>query len=54
MGVRGICYNAETNSILLVRHTYSEGWALPGGGVEVGIDAYRAEARAKRGGRLKV
>lgn len=36
MGVRGICYNAETNSILLVKHTYSEGWVLPGGGVEVG------------------
>lgn len=36
VGVRGICYNAESNSILLVKHTYSEGWALPGGGVEVG------------------
>ena len=36
MGVRGICYNAETNSILLAKHTYSEGWVLPGGGVEVG------------------
>jgi 8-oxo-dGTP pyrophosphatase MutT (NUDIX family) len=36
MGVRGICYNPETKSILLVKHTYSEGWVLPGGGVEVG------------------
>ena len=36
IGVRGICYNPETNSILLVKHTYSEGWVLPGGGVEVG------------------
>ena len=36
VGVRGICYRAENNSILLVKHTYSEGWALPGGGVEVG------------------
>jgi 8-oxo-dGTP pyrophosphatase MutT (NUDIX family) len=36
MGVRGICYNPKTNSILLVKHTYSEGWVLPGGGVEVG------------------
>jgi 8-oxo-dGTP pyrophosphatase MutT (NUDIX family) len=36
MGVRGICYNPENNSILLVKHTYSEGWVLPGGGVEVG------------------
>jgi 8-oxo-dGTP pyrophosphatase MutT (NUDIX family) len=36
MGVRGICFNPATNSILLVKHTYSEGWVLPGGGVEVG------------------
>ena len=36
MGVRGICVNPENNSILLVKHTYSEGWVLPGGGVEVG------------------
>jgi 8-oxo-dGTP pyrophosphatase MutT (NUDIX family) len=36
MGVRGICYNPKTKSILLVKHTYSEGWVLPGGGVEVG------------------
>jgi 8-oxo-dGTP pyrophosphatase MutT (NUDIX family) len=36
MGVRGICYDAASNSILLVKHTYSKGWTLPGGGVEVG------------------
>jgi len=36
MGVRGICYDAASNSILLVKHTYSRGWTLPGGGVEVG------------------
>lgn len=36
VGVRGICYDRETNKILLVKHTYSEGWGLPGGGVEVG------------------
>lgn len=36
VGVRGICYDAASNSILLVKHTYSEGWVLPGGGVEVG------------------
>ena len=36
MGVRGIGYNPKTNSILLVKHTYSKGWVLPGGGVEVG------------------
>ncbi|MDA9282336.1 NUDIX domain-containing protein [Pseudomonadales bacterium] len=36
MGVRGICYAANSNSVLLVRHTYSKGWVLPGGGVEIG------------------
>ena len=36
IGVRGICYAEDINSVLLVRHTYSEGWQLPGGGVEPG------------------
>lgn len=45
MGVRGICYNPETNSILLVKHTYSEGWVLPGGGVEVGESMFTALKR---------
>lgn len=36
VGVRGICYVAHSNSVLLVRHTYSKGWVLPGGGVEIG------------------
>ena len=36
LGVRGICYDQKSETILLVRHTYSDGWALPGGGVEVG------------------
>ena len=34
VGVRGICYDPENRSILLVKHTYAEEWALPGGGVE--------------------
>lgn len=45
IGVRGICYNPETNSILLVKHTYSEGWVLPGGGVEVGESIFTALKR---------
>ena len=34
IGVRGLCFDRRTNSVLLVKHTYSKGWALPGGGVE--------------------
>jgi len=36
VGVRGICFDVSLNSFLLVKHTYSNDWALPGGGVEVG------------------
>ena len=35
VGVRGICYVAYSNRVLLVKHTYSKGWVLPGGGVEI-------------------
>ena len=35
LGVRGICVDTENNKILLVKHTYSNNWTLPGGGVEV-------------------
>jgi len=45
MGVRGICYNSENNSVLLVKHTYSTGWELPGGGVGVGEPMLRALKR---------
>ena len=48
MGVRGICYDAESNSVLLVRHTYSSGWVLPGGGVEIGESAGAALQRELR------
>lgn len=36
LGIRAIVWNAEKNSIFLVRHTYVPGWHLPGGGVERG------------------
>ncbi len=36
IGVRGICFDEVNNKVFLVKHTYSNDWALPGGGVEVG------------------
>ena len=44
LGVRVMIRN-ERNEILLVRHTYSPGWYLPGGGVEPGEDALAAVER---------
>lgn len=35
LGVRAIIRN-EQGQILLVKHAYSDGWHLPGGGVETG------------------
>lgn len=52
VGVRGICYDPENRSILLVKHTYADEWALPGGGVEVGestIDALKRELSEETG-----
>lgn len=48
MGVRGVSYERDTNSILLVKHTYSEGWVLPGGGVEIGESTLAAIQRELR------
>lgn len=45
IGVRGIFYEANSNSVLLVKHTYSHGWVLPGGGVEIGESAGTALQR---------
>ena len=44
MGVRAIVLN-EAGEVLLVEHTYVEGWFLPGGGVERGETLEAALAR---------
>lgn len=51
LGVRGLAGD-EQGRILLVRHTYRNGWYLPGGGVENGQSALDAAVRemAEEGG----
>jgi 8-oxo-dGTP pyrophosphatase MutT (NUDIX family) len=44
LGVRALIIDAE-GRIFLVKHTYTPGWHLPGGGVEPGETAYDALAR---------
>jgi len=54
MGVRVVM--VQDNAIWLVRHTYMDGWFLPGGGVErreTLEQAARREAREEAGAELK-
>ena len=51
LGVRALIRDAE-GRVLLVRHTYSKGWHLPGGGVEPNesaMDAILREAAEEAG-----
>lgn len=50
LGVRCllIAENAGPPQILLVRHTYIEGWYMPGGGVDPGESALEAAVRELR------
>ncbi|WP_018183747.1 NUDIX domain-containing protein [Kaistia granuli] len=47
LGVRGACFD-EAGRIFLVRHSYTPGWYLPGGGVERGESVGEALARELR------
>jgi mutator protein MutT len=44
LGVRGVAHD-EAGRVLLVRHTYANGWHFPGGGVEHGETAADAIVR---------
>lgn len=44
VGVRGVVLDAE-NRVFLIKHSYTPGWQLPGGGVETGETLLEALTR---------
>jgi 8-oxo-dGTP pyrophosphatase MutT (NUDIX family) len=47
VGVRGLVLDAEAR-VFLIKHTYTAGWYLPGGGVEAGETLFEALDRELR------
>src|SRR5260370_42464095 len=50
LGVRALVLDAE-GRVFLIKHTYTAGWQLPGGGVDAGgtlLDALARELRCER------
>lgn len=45
LGVRAIVYDEQVGTVFLIRHTYVQGWQLPGGGVETGETLREALAK---------
>jgi ADP-ribose pyrophosphatase YjhB (NUDIX family) len=48
LGVRAVVLDEAGQSVLLVRHTYVDGWHLPGGGVERGESVHEALVKELR------